>query len=173
MSSCNLVPDEAAPASGRPLTGWKVLGILFGFFGVIFAVNGLMAYLAVSTFSGEVEPHAYDHGIAYNRDIAAAREQAARAWKVDVSLEPRASGETLIAVVARDAKGVELDGVSFDVHLDSPVDGKQNLSVKLGQAAPGHYEASIKAPAGARDFVLTGAQEGREVFRSRSRVKID
>jgi len=40
--------------------GPKVLLTLIGFFGVIFAVNGLMAYDAVSTFRGEVVDNPYE-----------------------------------------------------------------------------------------------------------------
>ena len=49
-----------------PLNGWMVLAMLGGFFAVVFAVNGLMAYDAISTFRGEVAPHPYEDGLAYN-----------------------------------------------------------------------------------------------------------
>ncbi len=52
-------------ASGRPLTGRRTLGIAAACFGVIFAVNGYMAYSAVSTFTGETEASPYEHGLAY------------------------------------------------------------------------------------------------------------
>lgn len=38
--------------SERRLTGWHVLGIFVGAFGVIFTVNGWLAYSAWSTFPG-------------------------------------------------------------------------------------------------------------------------
>jgi nitrogen fixation protein FixH len=173
MSSCDLVPNSETPDQGKPLTGWKVLGILLGFFGVIFSVNAYMAYSAISTFSGEVETHPYEHGIAYNSDIANAREQAARGWKVDVSLERLAPGETRILVSARDAKGVEISAIALAAMLASPVDKKQDQSVKLQETAPGRYEARVAVAPGARDLVLTAEQGGREVFRSHSRLQID
>ncbi len=99
MSSYDLVPGKTGADKGRPLTGWMVLAMLLAFFGVIGSVNAVMVYSALSTFSGEVEAHPYEHGIAYNREIASAREQAARGWKVDASLERLSSGETRISVV--------------------------------------------------------------------------
>jgi nitrogen fixation protein FixH len=158
---------------GRPLTGWKVLAMLLAFFGVIGSVNAVMVYSALSTFSGEVEAHPYEHGVAYNRDIASAREQVARGWKVDASMQRLASGETLIVVLARDAKGADISGVELAANLASPVDKKQDVLAKLQETAPGRFEARVVVAAGARDLVLTASQGGREVFRSRNRLQID
>jgi len=66
-------------AGGRPLNGWKVLAMFVGFFLVVGAVDGLMIYKALGTFSGEVTPHPYERGLAYNKEIAAgARAGGAR-----------------------------------------------------------------------------------------------
>jgi len=158
---------------GKPLTGWKVLAMLLAFFGVIGSVNAVMVYSALSTFSGEVEAHPYEHGVAYNRDIASAREQAARGWKVDASLERLASGETQIVVRARDARSFEISGVDIAANLASPVDKKQDVAAKLQETAPGRFEARVVLAPGARDLELTASQSGREVFRSRNRLQVD
>ena len=47
----------------RRWTGWTVLFALLGFFGVIFAVNGLMVYEALSTLSGVDTDSAYQAGL--------------------------------------------------------------------------------------------------------------
>ena len=173
MSSHDLVPDDEAASEGKRLTGWKVLAILVGFFGVIFSVNGYMAYSAISTFSGEVDAHPYEHGIAYNHDIANAREQASRGWKVEASLERLASGETRILVLARDAGGVDISGATLAANLASPVDKKQDVAAKLQETAPGRYEARVLVAPGVRDLHLTAELGGREVFRSHSRLQVD
>jgi nitrogen fixation protein FixH len=173
MSSYDLVPAKTGADKGRPLTGWMVLAMLLAFFGVVGSVNAVMVYSALSTFSGEVEAHPYEHGIAYNREIASAREQAARGWKVDASLERLSSGETRIAVVARDAGGADISGVELVANLASPADKKQDVPAKLQEIAPGRFEARVVVAPGARDLVLTASQGGREVFRSRSRLRID
>ena len=68
MSPFDLVPGKTGADKGKPLTGWKVLAMLLAFFGVVGAVNAVMVYSALSTFSGEVEAHPYEHGLAYNRE---------------------------------------------------------------------------------------------------------
>ncbi len=91
-------PRPAATATAedgaRRLTGAKFLAILLGSFAVVASVNGTMVYYALSTFSGEVDPHPYEHGLAYNRDIAAAEAQDARHWQVAAHI--RGNGATKI-----------------------------------------------------------------------------
>jgi nitrogen fixation protein FixH len=173
MSSYDIVPNKNEADKGRPLTGWRVLAMLLAFFGVIGSVNAVMVYSALSTFSGEVETHPYEHGIAYNREIASAREQAARGWKVDAALERLASGETNIVVTARDSAGADISGVEVAANLASPADKKQDVPAKLQEIAPGRFEAKVRVAPGARDLVLTALQGGREVFRSRNRLQIE
>ena len=57
------------------LSGRHILGILAGFFGIVFAVNGFFIYRALSTHSGEVASEPYAQGLAYNDRIAAAVRQ--------------------------------------------------------------------------------------------------
>ena len=61
------------------LTGRHVLMMLIAFFGVIFAVNGVFLYAAISTFDGTDTSSAYQKGIDYNTTIAESEEQARRA----------------------------------------------------------------------------------------------
>ncbi|MGJ0506761.1 MAG: FixH family protein [Methylocystis sp.] len=160
-------------AGGRPLNGWKVLAMIVGFFLVVGVVDGLMIYKALGTFSGEVTPHPYERGLAYNKDIAQARAQAAREWKVDVTLSRIAPGESEIRVVARDAAGANVTGAEMTALFAAPADLAKDVRVKLGETAPGRYAAAVKLPKGQRDLVLTAARDGREVFRSKSRINME
>ena len=58
--------------------GWMVLATLVAFFGTIFVANGSLVYYALSTFSGDRRRDPYEHGLAYDKDIAAA-QRAGRA----------------------------------------------------------------------------------------------
>ena len=173
MSYYDLAPKSGGNGEGKPLTGWTVLAILVAFFGVVASVNGVMIYSALSTFSGEVETHPYEHGLAYNRDIAAARAQAARAWKVEATVTRAESGEARILVVARDAKGADVIGAELTATLASPVDTKQDVRASLKETVPGRYEGGATVGKGLRDLDLTATLDGRQVFRSRSRLQID
>ena len=74
-------PAQTAP-TGRILTGWKVLAIFVGFFVVYMTANSIMVYFASTTFRGLDGDRPYEAGLAYNRELEAAREQEKLGWKV-------------------------------------------------------------------------------------------
>ncbi|MFW5680782.1 MAG: FixH family protein, partial [Pseudomonadota bacterium] len=50
------------------------------FFGVVFLVNGVMVYFAVTTFAGVERRDAFKRAQSYNEVLAEARAQAALGW---------------------------------------------------------------------------------------------
>ena len=66
MSDVMRIVEQKSP---RRWTGWTVLITLLGFFGVIFAVNGVMIYAALSTLSGTETDSAYQAGLQYEREV--------------------------------------------------------------------------------------------------------
>lgn len=71
--------DQKGARVATPLTGFKVLMIVVGFFGVIITVNMFMAYKAVSTFPGLEVANSYVASQTFDADRAA---QEALGWKV-------------------------------------------------------------------------------------------
>lgn len=65
----------------RRFTGWHMTAILFAFFGVIVAVNMVMATYAARTFGGVVVENSYVASQAYNGWLKAARAQERLGWK--------------------------------------------------------------------------------------------
>ena len=153
---------------GARLTGAKVLLILIGFFGVVFAVNGLMAYDAVSTFRGEVRAHPYEDGLAYNGQIAAAQAQSQRGWKVDVQLDPAGPRATF-----RDAQGRAVEGLGVTGRWSAPADIKRDRVFAMREEGPGVYVAQgASAAAGAWDLELQAKRGAETLFRSYNRVTL-
>lgn len=72
----------------RPFTGWHMATILVGFFGVVVAVNLVMARYAIDTFGGTVVDNSYVASQKYNRWLTEAETQAALGWVPTVSLDP-------------------------------------------------------------------------------------
>jgi nitrogen fixation protein FixH len=160
-------------AGGKPLNGKKVLAMVVGFFLFVGAVNGVMIYKAIRTFSGEVIPHPYERGLAYNSDIARAREQSLRDWKVDVRVSRLAQGAVEISVTARDAEGVEVSSAEVIAVFAAPADLSKDVRVTLRETSPGRYAGRAAVAAGQRDLVLTASRGGDELFRSRSRIDVE
>lgn len=165
--------DSDYIAGGKPLTGLKVLAMVVGFFLFVGAVDGVMIYKALKTFSGEVIPHPYERGLAYNRDIAQAREQAARDWKVDVRLTRVSPQETEIRVSARDGAGAEVSGVEMSALFAAPADLSKDVRVTLAPVAPGRYAGTAALPRGQRELVLTARRGAEEIFRSKNRIDVE
>ena len=104
-------------AARRPITGRHVLVAVVGFFTVVIGLDSLFTVWAVRTFPGEVSPHAYEEGLAYNRAIAARRAQASLGWRAQVSQAARAG-----TINARfvDAAGRPLQGLTVKARFMRP-----------------------------------------------------
>lgn len=155
----------------RRLTGFGVLAILLGAFGVIAAVNGTMVYYALSTFSGEVDPHPYEHGLAYNKDIAAAVAQEARHWQVSAHVTANGAMKTVEAAF-RDEAAHPISGLHVTARLEFATDMIHDRNVTLSETAPGSYSGVLPLAAGNWDLVLNAEREGKQLFVSRNRLMV-
>jgi len=158
--------EPTAATQGAPLTGGKVLSILVGFFGVVFGANFLMAYDAMSTFRGEAANHAYEAGLKYNSEIAAAAAQNERGWKVDVTMT-----DGFLATF-RDADGHAVEGLAVSGVFAAPADTKRDRAFALVETSPGVY-AGAAAPAGVWDLQISAKRDNRTIFQSASRIFLD
>jgi len=161
-------------ASPRPLTGHKVLFMLVAFFGVVFAVNFLMMKLAIDTLPGTEVDSAYSASLAYENEIAAARDQNARNWKVDAHIQRGTDGAATVQVEARDDSGAPMSGLKFQGRLERPTDRRADQPVGLSEVGIGIYRGSapLIAP-GQWDLVLEGDAAGQRMFLSKNRVLLN
>src|SRR5450755_4838121 len=104
----------------KPLTGRKVFFMLVAFFGVVFGVNFLMMKLAIDTLPGTEVDSAYSASLAYENEIAAARDQNARNWKVDAHIQRGPDGGATLQVEARDNSGKPMSGLKFQGRFERP-----------------------------------------------------
>jgi nitrogen fixation protein FixH len=155
----------------RPLTGRTVLVCLLAFFGVVVGMNVFMMKLAVETLPGTDVDSPYKASLAYNSEIHAAEDQAARNWSVQGHVKRNSDGSAEIKVVARDAAGFPLSGLAFSARLSRPTDKRADRMVELGEASPGTYLGSVaQVLAGQWDVVIEAARGSERLFLSRNRV---
>jgi nitrogen fixation protein FixH len=164
---------QTPPPERKRLTGRTVLFYVLGFFGVVIGVNVLMMKLAIDTMPGLEVDSSYRAGNAYNAEIAAARSQSARQWRIAGHLERGADGRTFLEVEARDHGGAPLTGLSFAARLDRPIDKRADRSVALREQGLGIYrgEAENLAP-GQWDLVLEADKGSERLFLSKNRVEL-
>lgn len=160
--------------SPKPLTGRKVLMMLVGFFGVVIAVNVTMMKLAILTLPGTEVDSAYSASLAYEKEIAAARDQDARHWKVDAHVQRSAKGGATLQVEARDGKGRPMSGLQFEGRFERPTDRRADLPVTLAEVGTGIYRGNAEAIApGQWDLVIEGLSAGQRLFLSKNRVLLN
>src|SRR5262245_65523050 len=94
--------DAIGGGGPRKVTGRMVLICLVAFFAVVTGVNAIMIAAAVSTFGGLETESAYQAGLAFARDRAAAAAQDSLHWQVKAKVSSVA-GAPLVGVVGEDA----------------------------------------------------------------------
>lgn len=112
--------------------------LFVGFFGIVLVVNGIMIWIALSTWNGLAAQRSFDKGLAYNRNIEAARAQAKLGWQTVVELD----GKTLV-VGLRDREDRSVTGATLAATFERPNDEQLDFSIALTQRGDGLYEASL------------------------------
>jgi nitrogen fixation protein FixH len=160
--------------SPRPLTGGKVLFMLIAFFGVVIGVNVIMAKLAIQTLPGTEVDSAYSASLAYESEIAAARDQSARNWQVDAHIQRGPDGDATLLVKVRDNDGRPLFGLKFQGRLERPTDRREDRVFALVEVGNGAYRGATSDVAlGQWDLVLEGDAAGQRMFLSTNRILLN
>ena len=158
----------------RPITGRMVLFMMVAFFGVVIGVNLIMMRLAIRTLPGTEVDSAYSASLAYEKEIATARAQSARNWKVDAHVERSGQGGATLRVEARDHDGRPMSGLKFHGRFERPTDRRADLPIALAEVGIGIYRGSAETIApGQWDLVLEGAAAGQRMFLSKNRVLLN
>jgi nitrogen fixation protein FixH len=164
--------NKSVAAQPRELTGRIVLTWLVGFFAVVFAVNGVMAVAAISTFSGLDSDSPYQAGLAFDAEIAAARAQKALHWQVQATVARTEEGATRIEISAHDPDGVPLPGLGATASLVHPTDRRLDRDLALSEDAPGHFRGVTGPAVGQWDVVIDLSRDGARLFQSKNRVTL-
>lgn len=164
--------EPAVPAVRTPrvITGRFVLITFIAFFGTIAIVNGIMMTLALTTMPGLEVRNSYDASQGYNGELAAMREQAARGWRVDVTLK-LTNGTAPVSVELKDGSGTAVTGLALSARLSHPASRKGDHAIDLNEVSPGRYIAAIPDVArGAWDLSIEARRGDTRQYTSRSRV---
>jgi nitrogen fixation protein FixH len=146
-----------------------VLICLVAFFALVGAVNAVMIRAALSTFGGVDTESAYQAGLAFAQETAAAATQDALHWHVTakVSADARA---TRIEVAADDAADRPLAGLQAAARLAHPADRRADHALALTEDAAGRFHGSSAPLSGQWELVIELSRGGERVFRSNNRI---
>lgn len=157
----------------RPLTGWHVLAGFVFFFGIVFAVNGFMAWRAVTTFDGVETAGAYQKGRAYNHLLDRMEAQRDLGWSAAMTTEslPGAAHRTRLGVAFADSEGRPLQDLDVEAVFWRPVAAGADSEAKLQETEPGQYEATFDLAHPGNWIVRVAAiAPGGETFVTENRV---
>ncbi|MGL4286252.1 MAG: FixH family protein [Phreatobacter sp.] len=164
---------DVAKSAGRPLTGRTVLVLLLGFFGVIVAVNAVMATFAVGTMPGTVTDNGYRASQRFNTELEAARVRAAQGWAVEAHVERAVGRAATLSLALRKADGQPIGDLELSALLVRPTEPAADRIFTLTDAGEGRYSGIAEAVApGAFDLVITGRRDGVLLHRSRNRIQL-
>ena len=133
--------DGHAASAGATdgLKGHHVLLMLIGFFGVVFAVNGVFLASALRSHTGIVSNEPYVKGLKYNERIEAGERQAKLGWQEALAVE--ASGAISLGV--KDDGGRPVQGLKLTGSIGRPSTSRADRAVTLVEAQPGRYVVNV------------------------------
>jgi len=161
-----------ATRNPKELTGRAVLFCFLGFFGVVVAANAVLVRAATTTFGGVETASAYKAGLAFNREIAAARAQEARHWTVDANLARASADDATLSVTVRGRDGTAPPAITLVARLAHPADARRDKPVVVREIAPGVFSGTIQTDRGQWDLSIEISRDDERLFRSKSRVTL-
>jgi nitrogen fixation protein FixH len=148
----------------RSFTGWHMAASLIAFFGVVIAVNILMARFAIGSFGGTVVDNSYVASQNYNDWLAEAEAQAKLGWTTRISLDPQRRVILILSKNERPLSQVTSEGVA--IH---PLGRAASMPLTFQQTATGQYRSIEALPAGRWRVQLT-LRHGSDMFKLREPV---
>jgi len=146
MKEAVMTPSSAAQPIRRALwvPGLFVLGFL-----IVIAVNGILIFEAVRSFSGLETDSAYDKGLRYNQALAAAADNARTGWHAEPTITAGAAtaagqaGERQLQILVTDRAGVPVKSLRVRAILVRPTNAGMDTSLFLTDLGEGRYGATF------------------------------
>lgn len=140
---------------------WWIPWTFVAFFAVVFAVNGVMVYFALESWTGLSERDAYEKGIAYNETLAEEARQKALGWAAGLAIEPRIGGRTAVAVRLTDRTGHGLLNATVSARFVRPTSAGHDVRTELTEQGGGRYTGRATVPmAGIWDLRIEATLHG-------------
>lgn len=146
------------PKSARgKINGYHATWMFVAFFGVIFAVNMMMARFAVSSFGGTVVDNSYVASQNYNKWLDEGRKQASHGWSF--SKASRSGDKVVFSAMGGDRSALETMNLSAEV--SHPVGRTETFGLTFSEVAPGQYSSNEAVPAGRWKLKVRATRNGQ------------
>lgn len=161
----------AGPPRGQPAPSGAWIPWLFvAFFAVVLAANGTLVWLALGSWTGLVSDRAYEDGLAYNRNLEAARAQAELGWRSELSTRMDKDRSATVELTLRDAAGAPVEDAEVEATLERPTRAGEDVRVALAHRAGGVYRGTSGLPGPGLWTVHVAARRGAALHVRDARV---
>lgn len=164
--------ESATMTSDFPFRCRWVPWAIAGAFGVIFMVNGALAYFALSSDTGLVTEHPFALGSGYNRVLDAAAAQDALGWHASLRYVAMAPQHGMIAVDLHDAQGRPLTGIVLRARVVRPLGPLPEADLILAESGGGHYAAPVALARPGQWEVRAAARRSGDLYEFQQRIVV-
>lgn len=143
--------QNPAPSSRWNWFPWAIVAGM----GVTILVNGVLIWIALTSFPGEATKDPYTMGMNYNRILDRAEQQTALGWQSSGAILDR-----LITIAFRDRDGKPLDGLNITGALVRPPGSLAATPLHFTPLAQGRYQAQEQVSSPGRWDVQLSVHNG-------------
>lgn len=140
-----MTPSSAALKSNPPsvnqpvrkalwIPGLFVLGFL-----ITIAVNGVLIYTSVSSFSGLETDSAYERGLHYNQALALAAANAETGWHAEPKVSGTGEDARRLEITITDRTGAPVTALQIEAYLVRPTNAGMDDTLTLSDLGGGRY----------------------------------
>jgi len=140
------------------------------FFAVVLIANGSLVVLAVKSWPGLETSSAYQRGLAYNKMLAAASEQAELGWKVGFHFVQDGPRRGVVQVDLEDRFGNLLRQAEVRAQFVRPTSEGSDLRLHLAHQTGGRYQAEVELPLEGQWDVRIAASSNGQIYRLSERI---
>ncbi len=155
----------------RPRSWW-IPWAFVGFFVVVLGANGIMVFFAFDSWTGLATEDAYTKGLAYNEQIADARDQQSLGWKTELNFAPNGTQRGRLELNLKDRHGTPIEGASVMAAFVRPTHAGHDIELVLEPAGVGRYAAEIALPLAGQWDVRLRAEHERGDYRLERRIVV-
>lgn len=132
-------PSSQRVSTKGQFTGRHITMILVAFFGIVIAVNVIMARFAISTFGGLVVENSYVASQDFNKWLAEADREKALGWKATLGRNAAGAFQTTVT----DSMGKPVASAKVRLFAEHPLGRKPPVDTALVEGAPGVYSGAL------------------------------
>lgn len=137
-----MTPSSVAQPSNHRRALWIPGLFVLGFL-IVIAVNGVLIFTSIHSFSGLETESAYERGLHYNQALAAAAANAQTGWRAEPRVLAGSAGERKLEIAITDRGGAPVTELKVEAYLVRPTTAGMDTALALTDLGSGRYSAAF------------------------------